>query len=361
MDVYSRKLRTGDRYWYVKAHYWADGKRQEKRRSTGIRDDGTTKSRRTAEIVGRDIEQSLALGKNRVAHPTTIEQAFEALIRKKSLAGRAQATLDIVLDKAKPLFEFFGSKTAIERCTDIDGYVKVALATRASPTVKRELRELALAFRAAGVEPPKMPELSDGVPKERFLTRSEQLQLLAATPANRRDYVVMYLHLGLSRAELYKITPDDCNWELREVRVRGTKVKTDERGGRDRPLPMSPEVYEILWARRACSPMFARWGNYDRELRQYAARAGFGPVKVVKQKWRTYRLAELSLNDLRRTFATQLAAAGVPILHLMHLMGHKSTKMLERVYARVGQGEHMHEAIAKLAPLRKREQAKKEA
>lgn len=354
MDVYPRKLRNGDTVWYARVHFWANGKRQERRRSTGIRDDGTTKSRRTAEINARDIEQSLALGAGRVARPTTIEQAFDALIVQKEQAGRAQDTINITIEKSRPLFEFFQPTTPIEQCTDTAGYCKIALTTRKPPTVKRELRELALAFKAVGLQPPKMPDVADGVPKERFLTRQEQLQLLAATPPERRDYVVMYLHLGLSRSELYKITPDDCNWSRREVRVRGTKVKTDENGGRDRLIPMSAEVYDILWARRECEPMFAYWRNYDRDLRQYAARAGFGPVTVFKYRGRNIPMAPLSLNDLRRTFATQLAAAGVPILHLMHLMGHKSTKMLEKVYARVGQGEHMHDAIGKLAPLRRR-------
>jgi integrase len=356
MDVYSRKLKTGDRVWYVEAHYWHDGKRKRARRSTGIRDDGTTKSRRTAEIVGRDIEQSLALGTGRVAHPTTLRQALSALIVQKGNAGRSKATTDIVGEKGIKLGEYFGVNTPIEKCVDIAGYVKLGLTTRESSTVKRELRELALAFRAVGLEPPKMPVLSDGVPRERFLTRQEQLQLLAATPARRKDYVVMYLHCGLSRSELYRIEPSDCNFERREVRVRGTKADK-----RDRLLPMSDEVYDVLWARRGHRPIFERWSNYDRELRQYAARAGFGAVRVVEYRGRKLRLAPLSMNDLRRTFATTLAVAGVPILHLMHLMGHSSTRMLEKVYARVQVGDHMHDAIKKLTPLRKRAPAKKEA
>ena len=343
MDVYSRKLRTGDSVWYVRAHYWADGQRREARRSTGIRDDGTTKSRRTAEIVGRDIEQSLALGKNRVAHPTTLKQATAALIEKLERRGRAQATINIVLEKANHLFEYFGANTPLEKCTDVEGYCKASLGVRKSPTVMRELLTLCQAFRAIGLEPPKMPELAASEPRERFLTRAEQLLLLAATPAYRRDYIVMYLHLGLSKSELYRIEYADCNFERREVRVRGTKAE-----GRDRLLPMTPEVYDVLWSRLHRVPMFDHWGtgNAHKALNLWSERAGLG---------------ELSFNDLRRTFATTLAAAGVPILHLMHLMGHKSTRMLERVYARVGQGDHMHEAIAKLSPLRKRPAEKKEA
>jgi len=59
----------------------------------------------------------------------------------------------------------------------------------------------------------------------------------------------------------------------------------------------------------------------------------------------------LTTNDLRRTYATLMARAGVPILHLRDLMGHSSTKMLEKVYARVSQDQHMHDAIAHLPRL----------
>ncbi|HMJ14785.1 MAG TPA: tyrosine-type recombinase/integrase, partial [Polyangiaceae bacterium] len=52
-------------------------------------------------------------------------------------------------------------------------------------------------------------------------------------------------------------------------------------------------------------------------------------------------------NDLRRTYASWLAQAGVPMLHAMKLMGHGSTQMLERVYAQLAP-EHLKEAVALL-------------
>jgi integrase len=357
-DVYSRTLRTGDRVWYAEAHYWADGKRRRARRSTGIRDDGTVKSRRTAEVIARDIEQSLALGQGRVARPTTLAQAVDKLIEAQERAGRAQASIEIIVEKARHLADHFGATTPLEKCTDTLGYAKASLGVRKPDTVARELRTLVLAFKAVGMTPPSLPELAESIARERFLTREEQLKLLAATPANRRDYIICYLHLGLRKSELYRIHGDDCNFVTREVRIRGTK--TDKS---DRLIPMSPEVYDVLWSRRNDVPMFEFWheGNADRELRKYAARAGLGPVSIVRYRGRTYRFAAVSFNDLRRTFATSLAAAGVPLIHLMHLMGHKSTRMLEKVYARVQAGEHMHEAIAKLAKLLMRPDPAKEA
>jgi hypothetical protein len=55
---------------------------------------------------------------------------------------------------------------------------------------------------------------------------------------------------------------------------------------------------------------------------------------------------------LRRSFATDLAKAGVSPLFLKDLMGHTTTRMLEKVYARVQQGDHMHEAMTHVSALR---------
>lgn len=331
MELYERKIR-GRTIYYVRAHYIADGKHCTKRRSTHIQVDGSERSRRTAEDAGRALEQSLALGQGRRARTVTLETAVDKLVELRESEQKAQATVDIVIEKAAHLFRYFGPRHPIEECRDVTGYVAEALKTRAPGTVQREQQILAQAFRAVDLPPPDMVDIKLPAGRERWLPLDEQQRLVAA--AGRPDEITVYLHLGLSKSELFRISPFDCTFDRREVRVRGTKTS-----GRDRVMPMTPEVYEILWRRRSSSPMFEPWlpGNADRELRRWARRAGIEPI---------------SFNDLRRTFATTLAIAGVPQLHLMHLMGHTSGRMLERVYARVQIGQHMHAAVAKLAPLR---------
>jgi integrase len=339
-EVYSRFIKkSGIRVWYAECKYVVDGRRKRAQRSTGVRDDGSVRNERTAQLAAADIERALALGKGRVARPTTLAQAVDALVDKKETKGRSAATLDITIQKARNVFDYFGSATPLESLTEerIAEYTKHALALRAPPTVERELRELKQSFVAAKIEPPAFPDLGDtgaGRERERFLVRPEQMRLLMAASGPRRDHILMYLHTGASKSELFRIEPRDCLFEQNEVRIRGTKTKS-----RDRFIPMTPEVREILWRRLGQTPMFEPWGrgNADRDLRKWARAAELGPV---------------SFNDLRRTFATVLAMAGVPILHLMHMMGHKSTRMLERVYARVGQGQHMHDAVKNLPALR---------
>lgn len=349
-DLYSRDV-GGKRKWYADCYYWANGQRRRKRRSTGIVDDGTAKSKRTASIVARDIEQSLAAGEGRTARPDTLAQAITALVASMELAQLSPRSVAIAIEKAAHLYAHFGSKKPVASITDADlvAYAHANLGEqadgkRAAGTIHRELTTLRQACKALELVPPKMPDL--GVvytPVERWLDHAEMLRLMAAVGVGRKDHVLVYRLLGLRKGELDLITAADCNWSTNEVRVRGTKTT-----GADRLMPMHPDVRDVLWSRRELAPMFEPWlrGNADRDLKAAADRAGLDPI---------------SFNDLRRSFATEMAIKGVPILHLARLMGHRSTRMLERVYARVSTGAHMHEAIGVQASLRPRAQKGKRA
>ncbi|HEX2678758.1 MAG TPA: tyrosine-type recombinase/integrase, partial [Polyangiales bacterium] len=179
-----------------------------------------------------------------------------------------------------------------------------------------------MALEAVGVKPPKIPELAGSEPRERWLTWDEQVALLAQIMPRWRDHVVMYLQLGLSKSELFRVLPEHVDLARNVVQVKGTKAKA-----RNRSLPMPADVREIverkLRSAKRGEPLFERWnpGNADRHLRLAAERAGLGPI---------------SFNDLRRTFATVLARDGWTALQLRPLMGHSTTRMLDQHYARMG-------------------------
>ena len=63
-------------------------------------------------------------------------------------------------------------------------------------------------------------------------------------------------------------------------------------------------------------------------------------------------IARVSCNDLRRTFATWLAEAGVPEAVTASLLGHASSQMVRRVYTRIGR-EAQRRAVAMLPRLTK--------
>ena len=80
--------------------------------------------------------------------------------------------------------------------------------------------------------------------------------------------------------------------------------------------------------------LFAPWGNVRRGLLEACSRAGIAPC---------------SPNDLRRTFANWMVEAGVPLYIVAQLMGHKDTRMLERVYGRQ-RTDQLAVAVARAVP-----------
>lgn len=183
---------------------------------------------------------------------------------------------------------------------------------------------------------------------------------------DRRDYVVTMCQTGVRLKELYGIMPDHVSLKRRTLFIAGTKTKQARR-----TLPITDAVAEVLEQRAKrfpSGPLFPTWGKVQRDL--YAAclrierrlnlpkeQPKRGAAAVQNPKGNPIPKSErvrppnpfdpVTPNDLRRTYASWLAQAGVPMLHAMKLMGHGSTQMLERVYAQLAP-EHLQEAVAML-------------
>lgn len=308
MQLYSRGGR-----WYAEGYYVTSrGTRRRWRRSTGVRDDGSARARKLAEHAGYQLAQSLAAGLHRTGNPTTIKAAIARLIVQMEVARRAQPTIDIVHQKSVHLFEYFGPSRPCESITTehLQQYARQAASDGRKPlTVEREIRTLRQAMRGAGIAPPAAPDLGRTyVPRETWLTVDQQRALAQACHPAYRDHVILYLQLGVRASELYRLDAPDLR--RMTVRVRGTKTASA-----DRTLPLSPDAAAVL--RRRSLPL-PRWRNADRDLKAACRRA---------------KVPELPLTGLRHTYATTLARAGVSALQLAALMGHRGTRMLERVYA----------------------------
>lgn len=339
-EVYSRFIKkSGIRVWYAECKYVDNGKRVRRQRSTGIRDDGTSKSKHTASLAAADIERALALGQGRVANPTTLQQAVTLMLKVKSVDGRSKSTLNHNGEKAVQLFEHFGSDVALASIDDakVLEYARLRLDVgRARGTVAHELLILRQAFDAAKLPRPAFPKLiseTRGKPRERWLTMAEQRRLLAVVEPERRPVMVFYMRTGCRKSEPWDVRLDEWFWERRECRVRGTKTE-----GSDRIVVLDTELYAELHPRRHEPVMFPDWDETvaEDQLKRWSVRAGLG---------------EISFNVLRHSYATHMARAAVPILWVAKTMG-TSVKELERVYAHVGSGDHMHAMAAKMPTLR---------
>jgi integrase len=321
--LYTKQRSDGRNYFYWRAKYIDNqGRRRTKRLATGIVDDGTPASKLTATTIGHRLQVPLAAGGERAARSTrTLKQACAELVRLQKIASRHDASITIIVQKSARLFDHFGPGKLMAdiEAEDVTAYAQQALAARAVATVSRELLVLRQAFQAVRLPPPPNPELPD-LPegRDRMLEIHEQQALMLEVPERWALHVLVLLQLGVRRSELLKL--GEIDWEHRRIRVHGTKTK---RGVRWVPIPM--QLFRELEARRATWAGLEYWDHADRMLKAAAKRAGMQPI---------------SCNDLRRTYATFMARAGVQALQLAKYMG-TSVKMLERVYARLERpGDH---------------------
>jgi hypothetical protein len=104
------------------------------------------------------------------------------------------------------------------------------------------------------------------------------------------------------------------------IRIRGTK--TD---GAPRDLPLQPVLAAVLLrSRQATGYVVGEWHNVRRCLHDASAK-------------HRAAMAPLSPNDLRRTFATWMANLGASEMAVARMLGHGSSQMVRRVYAKLEQ------------------------
>ncbi len=153
----------------------------------------------------------------------------------------------------------------------------------------------------------------------RYLDPDEERDLLAHAPEPLRTAIIISIHAGLRDGELANLSWADVRFRERVIVVRHTKSK------RDRLIPMNRTLYELLekLPRHLSSPYVITsprtGGRYDRfdntGWRETLRRTG-----IKNFRW----------HDLRHTFGSRLAQAGVPILAVKELLGHSQITVTMR-------------------------------
>lgn len=312
------------------------------RESTRCRD------KEAARRVARQIERRRAAEAD-AAPRVTLSEALKAVRAADRRANASEATLEIHATKGGHLLRLLGEDFDVSSVTaeDLRAYADQRLAETVNKegrltsrhSVQKDLATLRLAIRTVGLpwDPRIMPALGRYYePRDRWLTMDEYRRLYAALPAHRRDYLTAWVYTGLDEGVLYRLAPEHV--DLARGQLWAPDEKTEARA---RWIPLHPEALEVMARRsRAVGPeglLFERWGNSWRDLRAACKRAGVAPA---------------SAKDLRRTFCSWMAQAGVPMKACAELMGHSSLRMVEQVYARLGV-DVLHDAVMALPTARR--------
>lgn len=264
-----------------------------------------------------------------------LKPATQSMYRQKArnlcrLLGLHTLVTDLTRQQIRDYCDARLREIVVEELRDDDGKVTRPARTTSRSTVHKELITLRKALHECAARERPCPTPAELIPafkaeyrpKERWLTPDEVARLLAELAPDRRPWVQIAVYYGCNYSELAGLRAHhiEAGW----LHIPGTK-----RTSRDRRVP---EAKELALERVAKMLPVRPWPNQRRDLAAACARAGIEPC---------------SSNDLRRTFASWLVQAGVPLKTVARLMGHATTAMVDRVYGHLDD-DTLQAAVAKL-------------
>jgi integrase len=195
-----------------------------------------------------------------------------------------------------------------------------------------ERRRYVLRSPCVNVQPPKA-----GPPRERVLSKDELKRVLLAARSKKSTYtdiVQLLIYTGQRRGEIAALERSWIDFERRTITFPAKITKNK----RQHTIPFGPPVEEVLLRQHDEGCLFRARGKKTR----------FDGWSKGKPKFdRLCPMPGWTLHDLRRTFATNLAALGVPIHVTEKLLNHVSGTLagIVAVYQRHTYQDEMREAI----------------
>jgi integrase len=201
--------------------------------------------------------------------------------------------------------------------------------------------ELAVLSRAVGskfqILWPKLKHLEENHDVGRALEPAEEKAILDMAAKNRSRLIYPFLYTlawtGMRSDEARTLRWSQINFEAGEIVVGKSKTEA----GKGRRIPMSANLKAVLG--QHASRYAAKFGPVEPEWFVFPLSSRLAmvdpakPVTTLKTAWESVREATkvvCRLHDLRHSFCTKLAEAGVPESTMLDMMGHVSPTMLRR-------------------------------
>ena len=172
--------------------------------------------------------------------------------------------------------------------------------------------------------------------RNRCLSLEEEGRLVDALPASLRPLVMLALHTGMRRDELRSLHWEDVDFQTGTLRIKRDKA------GEGRWVTLNSAALDaLLTVKREqkvmspyvfCSPRGRFLHNLDRVWRPAVQEA---------------KIPDFRFHDLRHTFASRLAMAGVDLYTVQRAGGWKTQVMVQR-YAHLSP-DHIRAAVERLA------------
>ena len=184
---------------------------------------------------------------------------------------------------------------------------------------------------------PKLKKLEENHDVGRALEPGEEKAIMEEAARNPSRLIHPFLFTlawtGMRSDEARTMRWSQVDFESGEVTVGRAKTEA----GKGRRIPMSADLKAILGQHASfCAGMFGpilpEWHVFPFSNTKKPVDP-LRPATSLKTSWVTVRKAanvDCRLHDLRHSFCTKLAEAGVPESTMLDIMGHMSTAMLRR-------------------------------
>jgi integrase len=175
-------------------------------------------------------------------------------------------------------------------------------------------------------------------PRIRFLSDAEAVRLINACRSDLRPLVQAALLTGARYGELVAMIARDVNLVTEQVYVAHSK------SGRPRFVPLNPEglvLFRFLATGKTGDQLLFTKSDGKRWGKNHHVRPIIEACKAAKVH------PPISFHELRHTYASHLAQAGVDLLTISKLLGHADTRVTSRHYAHLAD-KTLAQAVTKL-------------
>ena len=310
MSVYKRR-RT---YWF---DTWVDGRRH--RGSTG------TANRALALEIEAEKRLEVLQGK------TYKVIAFSDFLKDEFLPwSEAQATASThrrYVCSSKPLLSFFGAMR-IDRITtgDVERFKVKRLESCSAAGVNRDLAALRFicnfAIRSGYIDRNPVTHvrfLKEGPGMMRIVSFDEERLYLATATPLLRDIAILMLDTGMRPKEVYSIRKENVHLGKKYIFIPEGKTRFARRS-----VPLTERAAEVL-SRRTKQAKSVYLFPHRSDPNRPMSEANRGHETTIKKL-----LSQFRLYDLRHTFGSRSAMAGVDLATLKELMGHSAISVTIR-------------------------------
>jgi integrase len=336
-SLYVRQDTAGRETWYG---HWRQNGRQVKRKVGPKRAPGSREglTRRQAEAELRRLIDTTQV-KPRAGEALTIGEASARYIVQAERRGRKRSTCANIESETRVHLEPFFGERAIDsiQSEDVLDLIGVLEGKGRSPktirnviaTLSALLNRYAASNPCEGLELPAVPETTE----IRYLSLEEvDAAVRHARPgmyqAIDRALFLTAAMTGLRKGELLALRWRDVDWPAARIRVRQNWVRgefgTPKSKRSTRSVPMADEVggeLERLFKRSRFQ------GDGELVFAHPASGEPLPKANVTRRFRKALKKAGLDdshrFHDLRHTFGTRMAAAGVPMRTLQEWLGHR--------------------------------------